>query len=320
MNNTKTVLIVILVFALFSYNIPLTYPEAETNVTVHFIDVGQGDSIFIDTHEKDVLIDAGSKSATQTVLNYLANLNITHIHLVLATHAHEDHIGGLVGVLNSNITIDTVLYNNQTYTSATYTNFVSAAQPHNLTVAQRGQIYILTQTTNLTVLNPVQPLEFSHQNDNSIVTKLQTGNISFLFTGDAETPAENSMLISSVSSLQCDVLKIGHHGSKTATSQTLLDITNPKYAIISAGLNNKYGHPHNETLQTLETKNVTTYCTINSGSIVIQTTGNDITFLDNPTPIIIPEIPQTLVLLVLAVTLTAAVFCKQKRTKTNNKL
>jgi beta-lactamase superfamily II metal-dependent hydrolase len=319
MNKTKTTIFTVIVFNLILCFVPSCYCQTAENVTVHFIDVGQGDCIFIDTSGQDVLIDAGSKSATQTVLNYLTNLNITHIHLIIATHAHEDHIGGLVGVLNSNITIDTVIYNNQTHSSATYTNFVTAAQTHNLTAAQRGQIFSLTKTSTLTVVNPVQPLQFSDQNDNSVVTKLQTGNTTFLFTGDAEEPAEQSMLVSSVVSLCCDVLKVGHHGSYTATTQTFLDIVDPKYAIISAGLDNKYDHPHNQTLQKLQTKNVTTYCTLQTGTIIAQTNGTTITFPNNPTPITIPEIPQNLIVPVFVSALTIIMLYKHKTTKTTNK-
>ncbi|MCW4023145.1 MAG: ComEC/Rec2 family competence protein [archaeon] len=319
MNTTKTTICAFIIFNLALCCVPSCYSQTDENVTVHFIDVGQGDSIFIDTSKLDVLIDAGSKSATQTVLDYLANLNITHIHLVIATHAHEDHIGGLVGVINSNITIDTVLYNNQSHTSATYTNFVSAAQTHNLTVAQRGQTFVLAETATLTVLNPVQPLQFSDQNDNSVVTKLQVENTTFLFTGDAEEHAEQSMLVSSVASLQSDLLKIGHHGSYTATGQNFLDIVDPKYAIISAGLDNKYDHPHNQTLQKLETKNITTYCTIQTGTIIAQTNGKTITFLNNPTPITISEIPQNLFLAVFVLAIIVPLIYKSKITKITHK-
>ena len=115
-------LAVLLVASIAVCFIPAASSQNGANVTVHFIDVGQGDSIFIDTSNMDVLIDAGSSSASSTVLDYLDDLNITHIHLMIATHAHADHIGGLVGVLNSAITIDEVIINNQTHTSTTYTN------------------------------------------------------------------------------------------------------------------------------------------------------------------------------------------------------
>ena len=297
--------------------VPSAFSQTGANVTVHFIDVGQGDSIFIDTAEMDVLIDAGPSSASQTVLNYLDSLNITHIHLVIATHAHADHIGGLVAILNSGLTIDKVLYNNQTHTSATYTNFIAAAQTHNLTVAQRGQTYILTETANLTIVNPVQPLEFGDQNDNSVVTKLQAGNTTFLFTGDAEEPAEDSMLVSSVVSLKCDVLKVGHHESNTATSQTFLNITDPTYAIICAGVDNSYGHPHNETIHKLLTKGVTIYGTLVSGTIIATTDGTTITFQGSPEPI--PEFTPKLFLTLLAATATLLTVTLHRKNCRNTK-
>ena len=174
--------------------IPAASSQNGANITINLIDVGQGDSIFIDTQNRDVLIDGGSASASQTVLDYLDNLNITHIHLIIGTHAHEDHIGGLVAVLKSSITVDELLVNNQTYSSVTYTNFMNLTKNHNITVAQRGQAFILTETTNQSVYNPVQPLEFSDANGNSVVAKFQVEYTSFFFTGDAEEDAEQSMI------------------------------------------------------------------------------------------------------------------------------
>ncbi|MCW4034952.1 MAG: hypothetical protein NWF03_06270, partial [Candidatus Bathyarchaeota archaeon] len=158
-----------------------------------------------------------------------------------------------------------------------------------------------------------QPLEFSDPNDNSIVLKLQAGNTSFLFTGDAEEPAEQSMLVSSVCSLKADLLKVGHHGSYTATSQQFLDIVDPIYAVISAGLDNRYGHPHNETLEKLDAAGVTTFCTINSSTIIAQTDGTTLTILNDPTPII-PEFPTNQIIPIFAATtLIATILYRKKR-------
>jgi competence protein ComEC len=246
-----------------------TTTDGSSIVTVHIIDVGQGDSILIDTPNEDVLIDGGPKKAAATVLDYLINsVSITHIHLMIATHVHEDHIGGLVAVLNSTINVDEILINNQTCTTEIYTSFMDLVKTHTITVAQRGQTFLLTETANLTVFNPVQPLEFTEENDNSIVVKLQVGNTSFLFTGDAEADAEQSMLDADLN-LQSCYLKVGHHGSRTATTQAFLDEVQPSYAIISVGTGNKYGHPHQETLDKLNAMDVTIYRTDELGTIII---------------------------------------------------
>lgn len=311
MNKNKSAavfLAVLLVVSVAVCFIPVASSQNNANVTLHFIDVGQGDSIFIDTANMDVLIDGGS--ASQTVLDYLDDLNITHIHLVIATHAHADHIGGLVHVLDSTLTIDEILVNNQTHTSATYTNFITLVQTHTITVAQRGQTFILTETANLTVLNPTQPLEFSDLNDNSIVAKLQVKDTSFLFTGDAEEDAEQSMIDAALN-LQSDVLKVGHHGSYTATSQAFLDAVSPSYAIISAGLDNRYDHPHNVTIDKLLTKGVDIYTTIASGTIIATTDGTTITFPNNPQPI--PEFQTNLFILIFVTATLLAIIVYRKK-------
>jgi competence protein ComEC len=287
-----------------------------SSVTVRFIDVGQGDSILIDTASGDVLIDGGPTDAGSTVVSYLGSLSITRIHLMIATHVHEDHIGGLVTVLNSITNVDEVLINNQTSTSNTYTNFMNLARHHTVTVAQRGQTFVLTTTVNLTVFNPVQPLEFTSENDNSVVVKLRVGNVSFLFTGDAEADAEQSMLNVGLD-LKSDVLKVGHHGSRTATTQPFLDSVAPSYAIISAGINNPYGHPHPETIQKLLAKGVTIYGTFRSGTIVASTDGASIVFQDSPQPV--PEFESRVILsFLITATLLAVVVYRGKRSHLSN--
>lgn len=293
-----------------SNSFALTVTEETSNVTVHYIDVGQGDSIFIDTSNEDVLIDGGPPEASVTILNYLGSLNITRIHLMIATHVHEDHIGGLVDVLNSTINVDEILINNQTCTNNVCVDFMNLAKMHTITVAQRGQTFQLTETANLTIFNPVQPLEFTSANDNSIVVKLQVGNSSFLFTGDAEADAEQSMLDAGLE-LQSNVLKVGHHGSRYATTQTFLDNVAPSYAIISAGKNNSYGHPHQETIQRLLANGVTIYGTFQSGTIVVSTDGTSIVFQNSPQPI--PEFQSSITMTIfITATLLAVIVCKRK--------
>ncbi|UCC58230.1 MAG: MBL fold metallo-hydrolase [Candidatus Bathyarchaeum sp.] len=283
--------------------------QDSTNVTVHFIDVGQGDSILIDTSNKDVLIDAGRPSKSSIVLNYLDSLSITHIHLMIVTHVHEDHIGGLVGVLESTIIVDEILINGQSSTIGAYTDFMNLAQSHTVTVAQRGQNFILTETANLTVFNPIQPLEFTDKNANSIVVKLQVSDTSFLLTGDATADAEQSMLDDLMLDLQSDILKVGHHGSATSTTQSFLDNVSPDSAIICSG--GEYGHPHEETIQKLLSKGVTTYGTYLSGTIIASTDGTTVTFPDNPEPI--PELQTSLILPIFVIMTLLAVIVYQKK-------
>jgi beta-lactamase superfamily II metal-dependent hydrolase len=165
----------------------LTAEAAENpEVTVYFFDVGQGDSILITMDGKNILIDGGPTAAGSTLLGYLSSANVTHLDFMIATHPHEDHIGGLIAVMESTITVDVILYNGYNYTSQTCQEFLTLAEQHNLTLAERNDVYFLSATTNFTILSPTQPHEFTETdlNVNSIVLKLQVSNVSFLFEGN----------------------------------------------------------------------------------------------------------------------------------------
>lgn len=279
------------------------------NAVVYFVDVGQGDSILIKMENKSILIDGGPKTASATLLSFLNSVNVTHLNFIIATHPHEDHIGGLVAVMQS-LTVDAILYNGYNYTTQIFQDFMSLAQLHNLTVANRNQVYPLTTTTNFTILNPIQPLEFSDINANSVVIKLQVNNVSFLFAGDATLNSEQSMLNAELS-LQSNVLKVGHHGSNTSTSQAFLDAVSPSFAVISAGINNTYGHPHIETIQKLMNKGVTIYGTFASGTIVFSTDGNILAVQGNPQ--IIPEFASTVLPILMLSMLAVSVALKKRK-------
>ena len=289
--------------------VPSVFAANGESITVHFIDVGQGDSIFIDTSGLDVLVDGGPRTAGHTVVEYLGNLSITKIDLMVATHMDADHIGGLITVLNSTIQIDEVLINNQTGNTATYSDFISLANAHSVEAAQRGDTYILTQNVNLTVLNPVQPLEFTSQNENSVVMRLQIGQSSFLLMGDAQSDAEESILQSGLE-INSDVLKVGHHGSNSSTTEAFLNAVSPSIAIISAGENYQYGHPHQETLDKLFAHGIAVYGTYESGSIVITSDSKSIEIQDEPQ--LIPEMSSLVILTTLAETLLISVIYKKK--------
>jgi len=244
------------------------------NVTVHFIDVGQGDSIFVDTPTLDMLIDGGPREAGDNVVAYLRTLNITQIDFVVATHPHADHIGGLITVLTEyNITqIPIVVDSSFETTTETYQEYMALAEQRTVTYAARGQSFVLDINVNVTVLNPTRPLEFDDANDNSIVLKMQVCNVTFLFTGDSEAPSEASILMAGFN-LSSTILKVGHHGSRTSTSSAYLEAIDPEVAVISVGEGNQYGHPHQETLDKLAAKDVTVYRTDVDGTVVITIDG-----------------------------------------------
>jgi competence protein ComEC len=190
-----------------------------------------------------------------------------------------------------------------------YTNFMNLAKSHTVLAAQRGQVYNLTATSSLTILNPVQPIEFTDQNENSIVMRLQVGETSFLLEGDAEANAEQSMLNCGLD-LKSNVLKVGHHGSRYATTDEYLDRVKPTYGIISAGKDNPYGHPHPETVQRLLAHGVTIYGTFKSGTIIASTDGTSMTFQNSPQAI--PEFPSILIPSMFILTLLCALIACRK--------
>jgi competence protein ComEC len=240
------------------------------NVTVYFLDVGQGDSILVKTPSKNILIDGGPTDAGNTVLADLNAYQVASIDLMVATHPHADHIGGLISVLQSNIPVQDIIYNGYNYTTTqTFNTWKSLAITHNLTQASRNQVFTMSPTINFTVLSPTSSLQFSGINAESIVMKLQVGNTSLLLTGDAQFDTEQSILYSG-NSLSSQVLKVGHHGSSTSTSQAFLSAVTPTYAVISAGINNQYGHPTQQTIDILANNNIITYGTYSYGTITFS--------------------------------------------------
>ncbi|MBS7614926.1 MBL fold metallo-hydrolase [Candidatus Bathyarchaeota archaeon] len=221
-----------------------------------------------------MLIDGGTENAGNTVVKYLQDLGITRIDFVVATHPHADHIGGLIKVLEEyNSTSAPVIIDcGFDTTSKVYRDFIALANERTLEHAVRGQVIILDTYVNLTVLNPQDPLEFNDPNDNSVVLRMQVYNVTFLFTGDSESKSEASILKSGLN-VTSIILKVGHHGSRTATSLEFLEAVNPRVAIISVGLGNSYGHPHQETIEKLTNFGVIIYRTDLDGTIIVTTDG-----------------------------------------------
>ena len=262
------------------------------NVTVYFLDVGQGDSILIKTSNKNVLIDGGPSQAGSTLLNYLNNYHISKIDLLFATHPHEDHIGGLVSILQSSINIQDIVYNGYNHTTQIFNTWKTLALTHNLTIANRNKVFALTPTINFTVSSPTNPDQFSDLNANSLVLRLQVSNTSIMLTGDATIDSEQSMLTSGLT-LQSQILKVGHHGSSYSTSQAFLNAVTPTYAVISSGIDNSYGHPTQQTLDRLAKNNIITYGTYKDGTVVFQLNSAAQTLILTPSPTPTPTLTQT---------------------------
>jgi competence protein ComEC len=233
--------------------------------------VGQGDSILVDLGETEVLIDGGDR--LPGVVSYLSGYVDGDIEVMVATHPHADHIGGLIAVLDT-FTVDEIWLNGDTSTSATYKDFMERVNSEGaeVTVARRGDT-IATGGLVFHVLHPVAPLA-EETNNNSIVLLLSYGDIDFLFMGDAQQEAEAAMLVAADMPVpDVEILKVGHHGSRTASSPDFLAATKPEVAIYMAGLGNTYGHPHQETLTALSQIGATIYGTDVSGTITVTTNG-----------------------------------------------
>jgi len=267
----------------------LTQPTE--NVTVHFIDVGQGDAIFVDTPTLDMLVDGGPRAAGETVVDYLQEFNITRIDIVVATHPHADHIGGLITVLTEYSASQTPLIIDSGYeaTTVTYQDYNTSVGQRTFQTAVRGDGITLDESVYVTILNPTSPLEFDDANDNSVVLFLQVYNVTFLLTGDGEAMSETSILAAGFDQ-RCTILKVGHHGSRTSTSPAYLEAIDPDVAVISVGEGNRYDHPHQETLDKLIAEGVTVYRTDLHGTVEITTDGVDYSVkTEEPGPTPTPE-------------------------------
>ena len=246
--------------------------QTSANVTIKFIDVGQGEAILIALPEKTVLIDAGPTGSAPKIAQVLQELGRDKIDYLVATHPDEDHIGGMADVISST-QIGTIYAPNKTNNTATYRKFLTAIQNNNLqiTLAEAGTIIDQTDDYKLEILWPTKDANFPDTNDYSIIIKLTVGNKTFLFTGDAPT---NAILNSNPGHI--DVLKVSHHGSRTGTTEVLIHKLSPTYAVLSYAVDNPYGHPMQSVLNALRKHSVEVWGTGANGTITITCDGTNI--------------------------------------------
>ena len=279
--NHKVLKLILAIWALFIFiiflNLNNNITNCENKMIVHYIDVGQGDCILIQVNNKNLLMDSGPSSSRKDLLDYLEKLNIKKFDYIIATHPHEDHIGNMDTIIKR-YSIGSFYSPKVISSSTTFENMISALVDKNLkvNVLKKGFKGIdLGENVKFQVFSPAENLFSDNLNDYSPIIKITFLNNSFLFTGDAEISTEESVL-SENNNLNCDILKVGHHGSSTSTSSNFLTSVNPSVAIISVGKNNSYGHPTSELLSLLDYFNIRTIRTDINGTIIAISDGKNI--------------------------------------------
>ena len=226
--------------------------EPVDGASVIFVDVGQGDCEIIRLEDgRNILIDAGTNEGEDELVKKIKDYGIEKFDVVIATHPHEDHIGGMDAVID-NFDIGCVYMPDVVTTTKTFENLLDSIENKNLEVkkAKAGVSVINEENISMVFVAPNSD-KYDDLNNYSAVLKFTYGKCSFLFTGDAEKLSEKEMLENSMD-VSADVLKVGHHGSSTSSGKNFIEAVNPEYAIIEVGQDNEYGHPHKETMEELE--------------------------------------------------------------------
>lgn len=279
---TKKLLLLLIFAAIlgsisYNYSISKETLYASANLLkVHFIDVGQGDSILIQCPDgKNMLIDGGPTDAGSSVENYLKNNKINKIDVIIGTHPHADHIGGLITIVKD-FDFKSIYMPKVANNTACFRDLLVAIKNKGFKIntPKAGGNINFSSTVTVTILAP-NDSNYENLNNYSTVIKLSYGNTTFLFEGDAQDISEQEMLEKGYD-LKANVLKVGHHGSYNSTSPEFLKAVSPNYAVISAGEDNKYGHPHKETLKKLHAAGVTVYRTDENGTIIAISNGEKI--------------------------------------------
>jgi competence protein ComEC len=268
------VLVFIVIFVVRAFNIDIS------GIRVYVFDVGQGDSILIKAFNKNVLIDAGPER--ELCLGKLEGLRVKRLSIVIATHPHSDHIGGMKAVIER-YSPEYYMDPGIPHTSKIYKDLLTLVKEKKISYLRpKGQTIHIEEASIF-----IFPLLMGSNeiNNNSIVSKFSYKDFSMLFLGDSETEEQSYLIDIYRNELRSNTVKIAHHGSSTGTSKTLLDVVKPKIAIISVGKDNSYGHPHKETIDLLESNRVKIYRTDRDGTIVILSDGKDFMIIREKGPI-----------------------------------
>lgn len=255
---------------------PITNGAETGEITVHFLDVGQGLSILVQSEGETLIYDGGDRDTSSFVVQYLKDQQITTIDYLISSHYDSDHVSGLIGCLNA-FNVEQVICSDYMHDSTLYDSFINAVTEKGLEPQhpEVGTTYPLG-TGEFTILAPNE-IDPNDSNDNSVAIKLTNGKNSFIFTGDAESSSEADMVASGID-LSCDVLCLGHHGSASSSSSAFLSATLPYYAVISCGSGNSYGHPHEEVMEYLSVMEIPVFRTDIQGTIIAVSDGSEITW------------------------------------------
>ncbi len=245
---------------------------------VHFLDVGQGDSILIQfPNGRNMLVDAGGNDDASTVVNYLKKTGVVQVDYLVGTHPHEDHIGSMDTVID-NFQIGEVIMPKATTTTRTFRDVLEAIDRKGLQIrpAKAGTSILEDGLLSAKILAPCGD-DYVKLNNYSVVIKVTYGEVSFLLLGDAEALSEKEILESGAG-IKADVLKVGHHGSNSSTSAPYLKSVGPRYAVISVGYGNDYQHPHQVVLNRLKKGGIEVLRTDERGTVLFTTNGKELSF------------------------------------------
>ena len=286
--NRKAQLVITIVFAIIAL-LSVAFGGESNKVTtssigtmkVHYIDVGQGDATLVQVNNENLLIDAGPNSSAKSLVDYLKGIGVSTIDHVIATHPHEDHIGGMDEIFEA-FEVENFYSPKVDHTTKTFEKMITAVKNEGLSVTTiksgDGSKINLGDGTKVEIFSPVDD-KYDNLNDYSPIMKITFGDDSFLFTGDAERFVEKQVMANG-ESLDADVLKVGHHGSTTSSSKEFIKEVSPNIAVIPVGEGNDYGHPHKEILDLLENNNIELLRTDLEGTIVLESDGNNIRVIE----------------------------------------